>query len=173
MQLTSGLPTYLYAYEGGRVRVVCPIAEREFGGPGRRGHALRLRRLRHERRLGAFPEDWGEFARARGWVCGYLALNPLLCDPRGFADEEVHVHNRLFVMDLRGSDADLRRRLSKNRRRELRDWPSVAARLEHDRTRLSEFLLSTYADFFAGRGLGAPRTSISGRSRRSPRSTTC
>ena len=137
------------------MRVVCPIAERGLGDQvdivtpyGFGGFAL-------NGDWGQFPEDWGEFARARGWVSGYLGLNPLLCEPRGFALEEVHVHNRLFVMDLSGSGADLRQRLSKNRRRELRNWPSVAAHLEDDRTRLSDFLLSTHADFFARKGAGS------------------
>ena len=48
----------------------------------------------------------------------------------------------------------MRSRLSQNRRRQLRDWPSVEASLEHDRGRLTEFLLGTYAEFFARRGAG-------------------
>ena len=31
LQLTSGLPTYLYTYERGAARVVCPLLERQFG----------------------------------------------------------------------------------------------------------------------------------------------
>ena len=147
VQLTSGLPTYLYAYEDDGARVVCPLAEREFGGAidvvspyGFGGFAT----------SDGFPSDWDDFARSRGWVCGYVALNPLFCEADGFAD--VQVHNRLYVMDLGG---DVRSRLSENRRRQLRDWPSVAATLEHDRGRLTEFLLAHYADFFARRGAGA------------------
>jgi hypothetical protein len=146
VQLTSGLRTYLYVYEDSGARAVCPLAEREFGGTidvvspyGFGGFAA----------SGDFPSDWGEFARSRDWVCGYVALNPLFCEADGFAD--VHVHNRLYVMDLRG---DVRGRLSENRRRQLRDWPSVAATLEHDRERLTDFLLANYADFFARRGAG-------------------
>jgi len=147
IQLTSGLPTYLYAYEHDGARVVCPLAEREFAGAidvvspyGFGGFAT----------SGGFPSDWGSFARSRNWVCGYVALNPLFCESDGFAD--VHVHNRLYVMDLRG---DVHGRLSENRRRQLRDWPSVAGTLEHDRERLTDFLLANYADFFARRGAGA------------------
>jgi hypothetical protein len=54
-------------------------------------------------------------------------------------------------MDLHG---DVHGRLSENRRRQLRDWPSVAATLEYDRERLTDFLLATYAEFFARRGAG-------------------
>jgi hypothetical protein len=147
VQLTSGLRTYLYVYEDSGARAVCPLAEREFGGTidvvspyGFGGFAT----------SGSFPAEWDAFARSRNWVCGYVALNPLFCETHGFAD--VHVHNRLYVMDLRG---DVRSRLSENRRRQLRDWPAVAATLEHDRERLTDFLLANYADFFARREAGA------------------
>ena len=155
VQLSSRLPTYLYAYESGTARVVCPLAERDFdgevdvttpygfGGFARNGDCAR------------FPGDWADFSRSRGWVCSYVALNPLFCDADGFAQEEVHVHNRLYVMDLRGSDEEIRARLSQNRRRQLRGWSSVAATLEHDRDTLTDFLLRTYAAFFARRGAGS------------------
>jgi hypothetical protein len=154
IQLTSGLPIYLYRYEHGTARVVCPLAERDFGGHidvatpyGFGGFAM-------SGDCEGFPEDWAAFARSRGWVCGYVALNPVFCDAHGFALDEVHVHNRLYVMDLRGSERDLIERLSRNRRRQLRNWSSVATSLEQDRVRLKDCLLATYADFFARRGAG-------------------
>ncbi len=158
--LTSGLPTHLYTYERGASRVACPLAEREyggqidvvtpygFGGPATSGDCV------------DFPDDWLEFARARGWVCGYLALNPLFCQLDGLDAQELHVHNRLYVMDLRGSNEELRDRLSENRRRQVRDWEAVSETLEHDRTRLTDFLLANYRDFFERRGAG-PATRLS------------
>jgi hypothetical protein len=155
MQLTSGLPTYLYAYQSEAARVVCPLAEREFHGQvdvttpyGFGGFAATGEGER-------FPGEWGDFGRSRGWVCGYVALNPLFRDAAGFPPADVHVHNRLYVMDLRGSDESVRARLSENRRRQLRDWPSTAATLEHDRDRLAEFLLANYSEFFARKGAGS------------------
>jgi hypothetical protein len=155
IQLSSGLPTYLYSYERGTARVVCPLTERDFGGTvdvttpyGFGGFAM-------SGDCAHFPEDWALFARSRGWVCGYIALNPLFSDAGGFTPEEVHVHNRLYVMDLRGSQQELLERLSRNRRRQLRDWPLVANRLEHDRQRLTERLLATYAEFFARKHAGS------------------
>ena len=154
VQLTSGLATYLYRYERGTARVVCPLSERNYDGEvdvvtpyGFGGFAM-SGDCRH------FADDWAKFAHARGWVCGYLALNPQFGEARGFADEEVHAHTSVYVMDLRGSEDDVRSRLSQNRRRQLRDWPEAEASLEHDRGRLGEFLLGTYADFFARRGAG-------------------
>jgi hypothetical protein len=155
IQLTTGLPTYLYTYERGAARVVCPLAERDFGGAidvttpyGFGGFAM-------SGDCRGFPEDWADFVRSRGWVCGYVALNPLFSRAHGFPQEDVHVHNRLYVMDLGGSERDLLSRLSRNRRRQLRNWSSVAADLEHDRRRLTDFLVATYVDFFARKGAGS------------------
>jgi hypothetical protein len=143
IQLTSGLLTYLYRHADGPV---CPLAERAFGGEldvttpyGFGGFAG-----------GGPPPDFADFARSRGWVCGYVALNPVFCQAGGLAD--VHVHNRLYVLDLRG---DVHARLSQNRRRQLRDWPALAAGLEHDRERLADFLVAEQAGFFARRGAGS------------------
>jgi hypothetical protein len=155
VQLTSRCPTHLYRYESGSARVVCPLAERDYEGHvdvvtpyGFGGFAMG----------GAcrdFADDWAEFARSRGWVCGYVALNPQFGDAGGFAEDEVHAHTSVYVMDLRGTEAEVRARLSQNRRRQLRDWPAAEASLEQDRGRLTEFLLAAYAEFFARRGAGA------------------
>jgi hypothetical protein len=144
-------------------RVVCPVSERDFGGRtdvvtpyGFGGFAGTVPRDR-------LAEGWAAFARSRGWVCGYLALNPVFHDGGGFAPGEVHVHNRLYVMDLRGTDAELWARLSQNRRRQLRDWASVERGLVHDHGALTAFLLAEYAAFFARKGAG-PATDFTMRS---------
>ena len=154
VQLSSGLPTYLYRYERGTARVVCALAEREFAGCVDVTTPYGLGGFARSGDCTLFPEDWTAYASSRRWVCGYIALNPVFGDARGFAQADVHVHNRLYVMDLRGSEEELRARLSQNRRRQLRDWPTAAARLHHDRGELTNFLLDTYADFFARRGAG-------------------
>ena len=60
-------------------------------------------------------------------------------------------------MDLRGSDDELRARLSQNRRRQLRDWDTVSQTLEHDRGRLTHFLLGTYSGVLRTGGAPAAR----------------
>jgi hypothetical protein len=154
VQLTSGARTHLYRYEHGRARVVCALAEREvastvdvttpygFGGFAMSGDCA------------GFPAAWREFARERGWVCGYIALNPVFADAAAFAAEEVRVHNRLYVLDLRQTPEQLWAGLSRNRRRQLRDWEAIGARLELDRSRLARFLVENFAAFFARRGAG-------------------
>ena len=88
-------------------------------------------------------------------MCGYIGLNPLFFEAEGFDPEEVHVHNRLYVMDLLRPREEIVRGLSQNRRRQLRDWPSVAATLNHDRGELTAFLLANYAAFFTRKQAGS------------------
>jgi hypothetical protein len=153
VQLTSGAPTYLYLWEDGASRVVCALAERGaaaevdvttpygFGGFAMSGDCA------------GFAAEWRAFARER-WVCGYIALNPLFADARHFARDEVHVHNRLYVLDLSLDPDRLWSRLSRNRRRQLRDWDAGGARLELDRSRLAGFLADSYRAFFERKGAG-------------------
>jgi hypothetical protein len=153
VQLTSGLPTHLYRYERGSARALCPLVERDLDGRVDVVTPYGFGGLATSGDCSAFAGDWSEFARSRGWVCGYLALDPQFGDAAGFPAEEVHAHTSLYLMDLRGSDDEVRARLSQNRRRQLRDWPGPG--LVEDRAELTEFLLDTYADFFARRGAGA------------------
>jgi hypothetical protein len=151
VQLTTGRPTHLYRYEDGGARAICPLAERELDGEIDVVTPYGLGGLATSGGLPRLPEEWAEFARARSWVCGYLAVHPQLGDARGFPAEELHAHTSVYVMDLRGSEAEVRGRLSQNRRRQLREQPPLV----EERERLTEFLLSEYASFFARRGAGA------------------
>jgi hypothetical protein len=155
VQLTSAAPTYLYRFDSASGRVVCALAEREQAGEldvttpyGFGGFAV-------AGDYAGFVEEWSEFARGRGWVCGYIALNPLFADASAFPPEELGVHNRLYVLDLRQPAERLWAGLSRNRRRQLRDWETTRARLELDRARLSDFLVDRFAAFFESRGAGA------------------
>jgi hypothetical protein len=155
VQITSDAPTHLYRWERDDARVVCALAERGpsgqvdvttpygFGGFAMSGDCT------------GFAAAWHEFAREQGWVCGYIALNPAFADPVGFASNEVVVHNRLYLLDLSQSRQDLWRRLSQNRRRQLRDFEALAPGLEIDRRTLARFLVAELPSFFARRGAGA------------------
>jgi hypothetical protein len=161
VQLTSGAPTYLYRYESRPGLGICALTEREHAGEidvttpyGFGGFAM-------SGDSASVAAAWREFALERGWVCGYIALNPVFADARPFAPEEVLVHNQLYVLDLRRAPEQLWERLSRNRRRQLRDWETSGARLELDRSRLARFLVDNYAAFFARKGAG-PATDFRG-----------
>ena len=87
MRLTTGYPTYLYCFENASVRIVCPIAERRsdegidivtpYGFSGFAGTAD----------CTDFPRYWREFVRERGYIAGYISLNPAL-ENRSYYDRE-------------------------------------------------------------------------------------
>ncbi|MGY1635486.1 hypothetical protein ACI78V_02390 [Geodermatophilus sp. SYSU D00742] len=97
-----------------------------------------------------FPERFRGFARSQGYVCGYIALNPLYGDASYIDPDEVYPNTYIYVLDMTlGLDA-LHDRLSRNRRRELRAWSPGMHDL--DRARLRDFLLTHYGAFMERRG---------------------
>ena len=120
-------------------RVVCPLAERDFDGPDRRRDALRLRRLRRRRlRRSASPRT-GPSSRAR--AAGSAATwrsTPCSTTGAGSRPRRSTSTTASSCWTCAGRTASCGPRLSQNRRRQLRDWASVGARLEHDREALTD-----------------------------------
>jgi hypothetical protein len=159
MRLTSGWETFLYAFESDGVRIVCPLAERTerrdgeavdvvtpFGFSGFVGDGDHP----------GFAARWRAFAAARGYVCGYIGLNPLLQNPTHFDAGEAQAANEVFALDLTLTEEELFARLSENRKREVRRFARVVAGegggLVFDRARLLDFFLANYIEFFRERG---------------------
>jgi hypothetical protein len=153
IQLSSDMPTYLYRYEGRSGCVVCALAEREYADAVDVTTPYGFGGFAPSGEWGDFASHWREFARERGWVCGYIALNPVFVETTPFEEDELFAHNRLFTLDLRQSPERLWAGLSRNRRRQLRD--TTGTRIEVDRSRLSDFLVAEYAGFFARKGAGS------------------
>lgn len=150
MQLTTGWPTHLYVWRDGASRAVCAIAERgeegrfdvvtPYGFGGFTGVQVGSR----------LPEDWAGFARDRGWVCGYLGLNPALAPDVCRQLPDHAEHNDVYVLELeRGVDA-LHAGLSTNRRRQLKAFQDTAV-LE-DQDRLAAYFLADVDAFLSSSG---------------------
>ncbi|MEX5721406.1 hypothetical protein [Geodermatophilus maliterrae] len=154
MHLTTGWPTSLYVWEDGSSRFACAIAER--GGPGT---VDVVTPYGFGGFVGTGPEggllpQWQEFARARGYVCGYLGLNPLFVPPVCRASGDYGEHNDVHVLALDSGPDRLFARLSGNRRRQVRAFETAPARLSADRERLAEYFLAGIDDFLRSRGAG-------------------
>jgi hypothetical protein len=151
MSLTSQAPTYLYVWESGTARAVCPIAERErdghvdvytpYGFSGFTGIGMWQPAL----------ERWKAFAAARGYVTGYLVINPTLVDGDPFDAAEVHESNDLFVLDLRKGEQRLFNELSSNRKRQVRSIQRDPTVLEGDEDACRAFLLAHFNRFYEDR----------------------
>ncbi|TVR75844.1 MAG: hypothetical protein EA412_14725 [Chitinophagaceae bacterium] len=151
MSLSTGYDTYLYVFETDGNRIVCPIAERSF-----RGHIDILTPYGFSGFVGKvshpdFLQYWKQEAAARNYVCGYIGLNPILYDLNCYKPNEAYVYNCLYAIDLRLELDELFARLSTNRKRQLRAAGNNC-KIIFERTRLLDFLLKHYADFFKRKG---------------------
>jgi hypothetical protein len=144
----------LIAIDAPEARALCPVSERRFGGEpdavtpyGMSGFAA----------AGDVPDlaaRWRGLALERGWVCAYVAQNPLSGDASRFPASERHRHNSVFALDLTVGADRLWANLSANRRRQLRGWPELRDRLVTDHRRLSDFLVREFPGFMARRDAG-------------------
>jgi hypothetical protein len=148
MRLTTGFKTYLYCFEADGVRIVCPIAEREF-----EGHIDIVTPYGFSGFVGNddcadFPHYWREFVRERGYVCGYIGLHPIFENKTYFATNELYSYNNIYVLDLRLSRDQLFSNFHKNRKRDLKQWEKISGNLITDKTALKDFFLANYSEFF-------------------------
>lgn len=148
LQLTSGLPTFLYQFRGANLRVVCPLSERLEGPyadvitPPGFGGFIGVGDWKN------FPQIWAAYARHRGWVCGYIGLNPILSPVAEFDAVELHTTNNVYVIDLTLDAHVLLERMDQSRRRELRRRQARdPCLLITDRESLTKFVLAEYPAF--------------------------
>ena len=152
MHLTTGFTTYLYCLETENVRIVCPIAEREF-----EGHIDIVTPYGFSGFVGnsdcdGFSRHWREFAREHGYVCGYIGLNTIFENKTYFQSDELYSYNNIYVLDLRQSEEELYAKLSAGRKGQLKEWKKNSAGLLLDRPALKDFFLANYSEFFREKG---------------------
>ena len=152
---TTGLTTRLIRFASESVQLVCPVLEREHNGnidvatpPGFSGicgsgpfHAIR--------------EILQQFARSRGYVCGYFSIHPLLEQMSFSSSERIQVYNQVYVLDLRKSENELVLGMDRNRRRELRNFHQQTSCLVTERSKLAEFIVSEYPRFVDACGMSS------------------
>jgi hypothetical protein len=153
MYLSSGLTTMLYTFEQGDTRVVCPIAARVLDGATDIVTPYGFSGFTSTSNVSGFATAWRAFAADQGWVCGYIALHPVL-ERASLYDPVDAVHRtELYLLDL-DDEPTMYARLSENRRRELRAWKSGGIELVTDRDAIGAFVLREREAFFASRGAG-------------------
>ena len=152
MHLTTGFKTYLYSFENEQGRIVCPIAEREFEGyvdivkpSGYSGFVGRGS-------VQGFSQHWRKFAKERGYICGYIGLNPIFDYSALFEPQEIYPYINdqcsIYVLDLTLSYDELFANLSTNRKRQLKHWNKVQDDLIFERSILTDFFLDNYINFY-------------------------
>jgi hypothetical protein len=147
MHLTTGFTTYLYCLEAENVRIVCPIAEREFEGYLDIVTPYGLSGFAGNGDCAHFPRHWREFVKERAYVCGYIGLNPIFENKTYFDGNEFYSYNNIYVLDLTLNRDELFANLSMNRKRQLREWQKTFARLILEKQALKKFFLKNYLEF--------------------------
>jgi hypothetical protein len=151
MHLTSGLATYLYAFEDAGTRIVCPIAERRYAGHVDIVTPYGFSGFSGNRECPDFPRHWRRFALERGYVCGYVQLNPLL-EKSSYADgRDVHRYNTLYAIDLTPDLDAIVSGFDRGRRKQIEAIERRPGRIIEDHQALTGFLLKQTAEFFRRR----------------------
>jgi len=140
--LDGGGEPMLCAAEGEGERVACPLVERPIEGRLDVATPYGFSGLTGTGPWPDFAAEWWRFARERGYVAGYLAVNPLFGDETYADPEAVTVANETYVIDLRDGVEAAWSRLSTNRRRQLREWRRED--YEVDGEGLAEFFVEQY-----------------------------
>lgn len=152
MAASSGHETSLYVFRSDHARIVSPLAERAIGDEVDVVTPYGFSGFAGAGECPDFGTRWREFAARRGYVCGYLLLNPVIPTPPWFGSEP-ELHKTLYVFDLRLGEDELFERLSTNRRRQVRR--SDASALVSDREELTEFFVDNYPRFAESRDAAA------------------
>lgn len=143
--LTSRLDTYLYQFRTGDVRIVCPLSERRFCGSTDILTPFGFSGFVGNGDCPEFHWHWNRFVADQGYVCGYIALNPVLPDPTHLSGASSN--NTLYVLDLTRNLDDLFNGLDRNRKRQLRNWSAIRDSMILDKVPLTDFLLQQHSDF--------------------------
>jgi hypothetical protein len=155
MSLTGNLRVSLYSFESGDIRVVCPLGERQFKGYTDIVKPYGFNGFVGNGPCEEFPAEWRRFANERGYVCGYLGIHPFLTDGTYYRHEEACTYNNVLVLDLTLSEEELVRRMSRNRRQQIRQFQRERSAILDDRESLREFFVGNYAAFMTSRGAGS------------------
>jgi hypothetical protein len=147
MYQTTHYPTYLYLFSHGDQRVACVFCERDFAGTTDIVSPYGFNGFVANADCPAFNHQWKEFLKHRGYVCGYIGLNPIWDLDLGFPEEELYSSNEVYVLDLSRSAEDVMADMSQNRRRQIRKASQETGHYTSDKASVSSFFMAHYSGF--------------------------
>lgn len=147
MKMTTGYNTYLYCFDDGDIKIICPIAEREYKGYKDIVTPYGFSGFTGNKDYAEFPSHWKKFAQEKNYVCGYISINPVLQKDSYLAKEDSFSTASLYFIDLNLSLTELFENLNANRRRQIKNYRKIESLFEYDRNILSKFFMENYYDF--------------------------
>jgi hypothetical protein len=164
--LSSRPVTFLYCLDDDDIRIVCPLSEREYDGATDVVTPYGMGGFTGSGDGRAVAAHWSRFATHRGYICGYIALNPLFAGP-SYRGAETFREKTTYVLDLRLTEDQLFAALPADRKQRLRIANTRIARdLIWDRAAITEFFATQYSIFMDSK-MAAPVFRLSPASLRS------
>jgi hypothetical protein len=151
MSLSHGSNTYLFVFEEEGTRVICPLSERQIDGAVDIYTPYGFSGFVGNAPCPSFPDHWRRFAEQRGYVSGYIGLNPLLNDASLYDTSTLYSHNWIYMLDLQQPLEQLFARMKMDRQRRIRAAENRIT-LVTDHERLLDFLLEHYMEFYREKG---------------------
>ncbi|MEQ8653024.1 MAG: GNAT family N-acetyltransferase [Kiloniellales bacterium] len=154
--LSQAEPAFLYSAVAPGGRVAVPLALRSKAGHKDLVSPYGFSGFAGSGRIDGFEALFTAFARAQGWVCGFIAQHPMV--PLSYFGEVAdcdwdRLTREAYVIDLSVSEEEMVRRLSQNRRRQMRGWSRCD--LTFDRDEILAFILANRKAFYAARSAAA------------------
>ncbi len=87
------------------------------------------------------------FVQERGYICGYLGLNPIFDCGNYFDSSSILQYETVYLIDLTPSLDELFAGMNTNRKRQLKRWDDLVSNLTFDKTAVASFFQSHYYDF--------------------------
>ncbi|MBK8382824.1 MAG: hypothetical protein IPL16_13255 [Ignavibacteria bacterium] len=147
MHLTTGYRTYLYCFEHDGVRIVCPVAERDFEGYTDIVTPYGFSGFTGNEDFSGFENYWRKFVKEKKYVCGYISLNPSLTNSNYYSGQDAFKSTNLFYIDLKLSLTELFENLDSNRKKIIKNFRKYEAGFIYDRSILTKFFTENYYDF--------------------------
>ena len=147
MHLTTSHKTFLYRYENGDTKIICPIAERQFEGSTDIVTPYGFSGFTGNTDCPDFPHHWKEFAKQSDYVCGYISINPAFENTSYFYEKDAVSRTSIYYIDLERSLTEIFESLDSNRRRQIKDYRRHESSFVYDRARLTDFFKKNYYDF--------------------------
>lgn len=147
MHLTTGYRTYLYCFEKENIKILCPLAERDYNGYKDIVTPFGFSGFTGSGDYSDFKNYWKEFVKEKNYVCGYISINPVFQNDSYFSIEDSFSSASLYYIDLKLSLTELFENLDANRRRQIKNYRKAEASFIYDKKILFEFLVDNYYDF--------------------------
>ncbi|MDQ3019866.1 MAG: hypothetical protein M3R36_04745 [Bacteroidota bacterium] len=147
MHRTTGFDTYLYFFERDNIKIICPVAEREYNGYKDIVTPFGFSGFIGNKDFSEFKNYWNEFVQRKNYICGYISLNPAFQNESYFDKKESFQSTSIYFIDLKLSLTELFENLDVNRKRQVKNYKKAEASFIYDRKILTDFFVNNYYNF--------------------------